>query len=355
VRRNAQALLNEEVRKYNTVKQLHALDPSSNPAPETLPTLDRHHYGIILSGREEDKEKGVCMLQPAFHRAFSKEKNLEAWAFCGAIPLTRRVLQHPSVRHEIVASDNQLESFDPEQPVDWQTITLNQMEQKNVSACEKLSQLGFNGDVFKIQASRQSHTSAPLVDLTTAAEDEIVKALSEAQGTLSSIYHTVGTCSVSRDEFFRSIKYKSDLQEYNKRKQLRTNLEKRKEVEVKAKQIDVSKSLTVPMLRILLQWKLTEEEFKSRVSNGEAKKKAELELLWNEFKERDVPDIELPSDEMEPPPLPLIEDTALAQSCTDLCRQTVAATTKMSVEDVKKIAQELLKSCEERGIDIYEA
>ena len=99
----------------------------------------------------------------------------------------------------------------------------------------------------------------------------------------------------------------------------------------------------------------TEEEFKSRVSNGEAKKKAELELLWNEFKERDVPDIELPSDEMEPPPLPLIEDTALAQSCTDLCRQTVAATTKMSVEDVKKIAQELLKSCEERGIDIYEA
>jgi hypothetical protein len=53
--------------------------------------------------------------------------------------------------------------------------------------------------------------------------------------------------------------------------------------------------------------------------------------------------------------LPLIEDTALAQSCTDLCRQTVAATTKMSVEDVKKIVQELLKSCEERGIDIYEA
>jgi hypothetical protein len=83
----------------------------------------------------EGKKTGERSLHAAASIPFSQEKNLEAWAFCGAIPLTQRVLQHPSVRNEKVASDNQLESFDHEQTVDWQMITLNQMEQKNLLAC----------------------------------------------------------------------------------------------------------------------------------------------------------------------------------------------------------------------------
>jgi hypothetical protein len=226
---------------------------------------------------------------------------------------------------------------------------------QNINACEKLTNLGFNGHVFKIQANRRSRTSEPLLNVSTATNDDIVLALSSAHGTLSSIYHTIGTTSVSRDEYFRAVKYKSDLKEYNERKKKQEELAKKKQLEVKAKEIDQTKSLTVPMLRILLQWKLTEEEYKILVSSGGAKKKAELEVLWNEYKNRDVPEIELPSEEMEPPPLPPVQDTCLAQSCADLCRQTVAATTNMSVADVKKIAQELLKTCEERGIEVFEA
>ncbi len=85
-------------------------------------------------------------------------------------------------------------------------------------------------------------------------------------------------------------------------------------MEVKAKEIDQTKSLTVPMLQILLQWKLTEEEYKILVSSGGAKKKAELEVLWNEYKNRDVPDIELPSEEMEPLPLPRLKTHALLKA-----------------------------------------
>ena len=80
---------------------------------------------------------------------------------------------------------------------------------------------------------------------------------------------------------------------------------------------------------------------------------AELQVLWQQFKDREVSNIVFSPEESEPPPLPLIEDNDLGKSCTDLCHATVAATTKMSVEDAQKIASELLKTCQERGINVY--
>ena len=148
------------------------------------------------------------------------------------------------------------------------------------------------------------------------------------------------------------MKHKLNLAEWEKRKKARCELQKKKELEEKAKSIDTSRSITVPNLKILLQWKLSEEEYKTFASG---KRSAELQVLWQQFKDREVSNIVLPPEELEPPPLPLIEDTDLGKSCTDLCRATVAATTKMSAEDVRKIASELLKTCEERGINIYEA
>jgi len=78
VRRNEQKLLNEQVRKYNKAKREHNANPELFPEPTELPTLDRSHYGDILSGRDANEENDLCPLEPAFAPAFSKENNLRA-------------------------------------------------------------------------------------------------------------------------------------------------------------------------------------------------------------------------------------------------------------------------------------
>jgi len=62
----------------------------------------------------------------------------------------------------------------------------------------------------------------------------------------------------------------------------------------------------------------------------------EPEVLWYEYKNNNLLNNEIPSEEIEPPPLSPVEDTCFARSCVDLCHQTVAATTNISVEDVKR-------------------
>jgi hypothetical protein len=79
-----------------------------------------------------------------------------------------------------------------------------------------------------------------LIDLSTATEDDIVLVLSEAHGTLGLIYHTIGITSVSTDEYFCAVQYKRYLKKYNERKKEREELEKRKQIELKAKQIDTT-------------------------------------------------------------------------------------------------------------------
>jgi hypothetical protein len=64
---------------------------------------------------------------------------------------------------------------------------------------------------------------------------------------------------------------------------------------------------------------------------GGEKRKAKIEVIWNQYKDRNIQDIN------HEPPLPQIEDTILSQSFFDLYHATVTATLKMSAEDVKKM------------------
>jgi hypothetical protein len=120
-----------------------------------------------------------------------------------------------------------------------------------------------------------------------------------------------------------------------------------------AKAIGTSKPLTVRDLQLLLQWKLSDDEYKLQVSGG-TKRKADLEALWSTYKDREVTDLEVPEDEPQPPALPQIQNTELARSCENLCRSTVAAMENMNEEDAARIACEMVKRCQERGINIEE-
>jgi len=79
-----------------------------DPTSTVTTTLDRTYYSVLLSGRPADPSKGTREIPPIFERSFSIERNLQSWAKCGAVPLTRCILQHRSVRHEdeiFVSSD----------------------------------------------------------------------------------------------------------------------------------------------------------------------------------------------------------------------------------------------------------
>jgi hypothetical protein len=74
-----------------------------------------------------------------------------------------------------------------------------------------IMELVYNGGALKIEANRQSRTSQPLINVASATEDDIVQALANTGNTLSSIYHTVGTISISQDAYFHSVKHKLNL------------------------------------------------------------------------------------------------------------------------------------------------
>jgi len=74
------------------------------------PTLNRSHYPVITNGQAAEPAtiidgkitKVVANALPSpYATAFTAAKNKEAWDFCSAVPLTRRLLQHFSVHHEL--------------------------------------------------------------------------------------------------------------------------------------------------------------------------------------------------------------------------------------------------------------
>jgi hypothetical protein len=115
VRYNISALTTDLVRKYSRRLTHHQADPINCRAPSKMPQLGREHYGLILSGRVANQEKGLSTLRPAFHNAFCQTKNLAAWAKFGAVPMMRQAMRHGSVRSEVMREEKCIlvEDFDP--------------------------------------------------------------------------------------------------------------------------------------------------------------------------------------------------------------------------------------------------
>jgi hypothetical protein len=103
LRKHIQQLLNELFAKYNEQRQDQDGNTGNN-IPSAPPTLNRSHYGLLLSGRPADEENGEAAISPIFPQSFLKEKNLRSWAICGAVPCTRQAMHHRTVRHELEPS-----------------------------------------------------------------------------------------------------------------------------------------------------------------------------------------------------------------------------------------------------------
>jgi hypothetical protein len=161
----------------------------------------------------------------------------------------------------------------------------------------------------------------------------------------------VGVMSVSTDVYFHAVEYKVSLERWKKQKKARDEMLKKKTTEEKAKAIDVSKVLTMDSLKKLLKWKLMDEEYKDLLSGS--KRKPELEALWLCFKDRVVPDVQVLIEEPEPD-VPLIEETELGCSAKNLCDATLAQTMSLKDDELQMMMKDLIKTCQERGIQVEE-
>ena len=102
---------------------------------------------LVFGKRFGWNENGV--LEHAFDNAFSVEKSKAVWEKIGISPFTRKCLQDSNIAHEsIVLPDGTIDV-----DADPATIALIAEEKKSTKAVNILNDRGFNGDVFKQNAS----------------------------------------------------------------------------------------------------------------------------------------------------------------------------------------------------------
>jgi hypothetical protein len=76
--------------------------PNDGITASTAPVaLSRKSYGLLLSGRVADPEKGLQAIPPIFATAFSYERNLRSWEKVGAVPFTMNCLNNEAFRVEV--------------------------------------------------------------------------------------------------------------------------------------------------------------------------------------------------------------------------------------------------------------
>jgi hypothetical protein len=116
------------------------------------PQMGAADYGMLIFGGNE----GTLELPNLFEQYFSVKKLKRFWEKVGAVPLTRKCLLSPQVRHEIVMSDGAIDlAADP------QATHLATIMAKNKEACDKLCDLGYKGNLFRVQLQIQQKSAQP--------------------------------------------------------------------------------------------------------------------------------------------------------------------------------------------------
>ena len=104
---------------------------------------------IVFGGTDPETH---VVLKNAFELAFNHDQCISAWNKCGAIPLTRSVLQSPNICHKVILNPNRTinEEMDPE------GYKLLKIEASNHLSCDFLSSFGFDGKQLRLDAPRKS-------------------------------------------------------------------------------------------------------------------------------------------------------------------------------------------------------
>mmetsp|Transcript_19012 Transcript_19012/g.44118 ORF Transcript_19012/g.44118 Transcript_19012/m.44118 type:complete len:369 (+) Transcript_19012:629-1735(+) len=148
--------------------------------------------GFFVFGGK-DRATGISNYKDAFGLAFTKEKNLAAWASVGAAPVTRRCLESDKVIHNTKG--------DPLRQL------YENIEASNRLACDLLSSRGYNGNKLKVKLMKAAIAPPVTAEHSKERLEEIMKAKSLGQAfvALGSSHH----CS---EDYFKAalVKGKRD-------------------------------------------------------------------------------------------------------------------------------------------------
>jgi hypothetical protein len=135
------------------------------------PQMGAADYGMQIFGRKEESLK----LPNLFAQYFSIKKMKHFWEKVGAVPLTRRCLLSPQVRHEIVMRYGAINLTADPHATHLATILA-----KNKEAWDKLCSLGYKGNLFRVELKIRESSKQP-GRLTAENSSERCKALAKAR------------------------------------------------------------------------------------------------------------------------------------------------------------------------------
>ncbi len=257
LRKYIQLLLNEQYAQYKRCQQENL--------PCKPPNLNRSHYGILLGGRPADEENGIKEIPPIFALSFSKEKNLRSWEICGACPLTRAPMHHRSLCLEVEADLEEqqgdiLVQYHESSEFDWASHSASELEKLNHTACQWLSDRGYNASSLKVKSNFRSRNFDSRIPKDAPVEER-VKAIVKSGILLNSLMYTIGPSCLSSDEIFQAFEYRELLKVYNTAKKDRAAFDKKKKLETSAKALLALNKTTYTMSekQLLLRWKLGDE------------------------------------------------------------------------------------------------
>jgi hypothetical protein len=218
-------------------------------------------------------------LHDAFASGFSVAMNLQAWAKCGAVPLTRNGLLSKKVHHDVVVDADGVIDLE----ADPTTAKLVALEEHNRACCDALSNMGMDPSLLYLEAPRILKNKLVL-GVTRPLSKERILSLMQSKGAGDLFRRTRGEHLATTDMLMaiemglREPDIKKKEAEKVKRGELfaldsaaRTFI---LEKEVRTKGIN---GLLVPELKMLVAWK--------RGLKTVSLKKEDLKKAWLEESE----------------------------------------------------------------------
>ncbi|GFH59601.1 hypothetical protein CTEN210_16077 [Chaetoceros tenuissimus] len=294
---NATSIMQELDQSFGYFKQLTRKNQAALLAflteTEQPVRIQRSDLSIILNGDEK-----VPNTVKAFDIGFSKERNLQAWAKVGAVPLTRACLQDPSVM-KILENQKEEENervYDVTSPNFQMKVEdicmsndLKTMEIINKQAVSYLNRQGWKGDVLLRKAPQISDKLKEVAKVKGKTSEQIIQDLGNSKRKHGTIVQTGGmalNCDVAINAgVFRVIQMekKRRLDEHKEKKKAFQRQEKAKII------LTNNSSGTRPFnsneLKDLIAWRMEGKGTSKFVS------KIQREAQWEKVKGKNVPSV----------------------------------------------------------------
>ena len=301
-------LLQEKITNQRTRESTHA--------PKSICSLNRSDLPVIINGRPATND--LPQIPSPFLNAFSHTQNVNAWKICGAVPLTRSVLEtNKTIRDEITENDAPSTFvYNEGDDVDIASLSLRDLQEFNLQATRKMFVYGLNGNIFRKQVRKQSMNVLTRLDEYNSTAEERVKRLTKKGISLTNIFHTIGPSSISTDEIFQSFEFQKRIDDYKikmtkwKEDNSKYNVQQNA-IKIVNKCVDkfvtdtkrfeddgfsaVQRirdsyyTLTVADLKLALKWKLGIETYKQEVEIAQSERKKVLETMWKRIETSPCP------------------------------------------------------------------